>query len=957
MNPEIKELYKSFVSKTDKTSVLVDSLSLVAWSADAGCYKKIPRMIVKPRNEDDVRFILEELHERKIPLTFRAAGTSLSGQAITDSVLMQAAGDRWSRTEVLDQGKYVKTQPGITGLRLNQVLKPYGVKFGPDPASLNSAMVGGIIANNASGMSCGTHANSYSTIRSAKIIFNDGTLLDTSNEESRRQFPKKKPGIIAGIEELRDKIKADPELVSLIKEKYSIKNTTGYGMNSFVDFDDPFDIILHLMIGSEGTLGFVSEAVFETVPLKNFRASSLVYFQNPEAASKAVPLLKEAGVPAIELMDRKALASVEGQKGIPEYIREFHSDVTALLIDLEAGSENELDEMAARTEQILSNFKLERNFELTRDPKKILEVWKVRKGVFPSVGGMRKPGTIVIIEDVAVKTERLTEAAEDLRNLLDANGYEDAVIYGHALDGNLHFIFSQNFEDQAELKQYENLIKQVTELIVEKYNGSLKAEHGTGLNMAPFVNYEWGEKLYGYMKEVKKIFDPENILNPGVIINDDEKIHLKNFKQLPEVDESVDKCIECGFCEISCLSTGLTLSARQRIVVQRELKLLSENNGDTGKIKEINSAFKYMGDKTCAGDGLCSVTCPLDIDTGVLIKKLREKKNATGKFNQALARTIANNFKLTLGLMRNGLGMISFFHKTLGTKAFNYLAKGVGNISFKKIPQWNPSMPGPAVLNKKDIHILHGTSGKVVYFPSCINQAMGPSVNQKKMDSLGNTTVRVLNRAGYEVIFPSNMNNLCCGTPWESKGFLDIADLKSHELEEELMKVSNEGEYPVLCDTSPCIYRMKKKMNKALHLYEPVEFIHDFLLDNLDIKKAEGKLAFHITCSSVKMDLEDKFKIVAASCVEEPVFPEQVGCCGFAGDKGFSVPELNDWALRNLKEEVSECNSGISNSRTCEIGLSKSSGIDYKSVLYLIDECSKDNAGKSFSESLDKPHS
>lgn len=943
MNQEIRGLHKCLVDKTGKESVHVDSLSLIAWSADAGCYKKIPQMIVKPGNEDDVRFILGELYERKIPLTFRAAGTSLSGQAITDSVLMQAAGDRWSSTEVLDHGKYVKTQPGITGLRLNQVLKPYGVKFGPDPASVNSAMVGGIIANNASGMSCGTHANSYATLRSARIIFNDGTLLDTSDAESKKQFVRKKPDIISRIEELKKKIIADPELVDLIKEKYAIKNTTGYGMNSFVEFDDPFDIILHLMVGSEGTLGFVSEAVFETVPLKNFRASSLVYFRNPGEASQAVPLLKEAGVPAIELMDRKALASVEGQKGIPDYIKDFHADVTALLIDLEAVNVEELDDMAAKTEQILSNFKLERNFELTRDPKKILEVWKVRKGVFPSVGGMRKPGTVVIIEDVAVKTDRLTEAAEDLRKLLDSNGYEDAVIYGHALDGNLHFIFSQNFEDRDELKQYENLIKQVTELIVEKYNGSLKAEHGTGLNMAPFVKYEWGDKLYGYMKEVKEIFDPENILNPGVIINDDEKVHLKNFKQFPEVDESVDKCIECGFCEISCLSTGLTLSARQRIVVQRELKLLFGGNGDAGRRKEINRSFRYKGDQTCAGDGLCSITCPLDIDTGVMIKKLRDEKNKSRKLNQALAKSIGNNFNLTIGLMRKGLGMVGFIHKVLGTKVFYALTKGARYVSFKKLPQWNSNMPGPSVLNRKNLQKYKGDAGKVVYFPSCINQAMGPSACQKELDSLVNITVKVLNRAGYEIIFPENTDNLCCGTPWESKGFSDVADLKSNELEQELLKASNGGEYPVLCDTSPCIYRMKKKMNNKLDLYEPVEFIHDFLLNNLDIQRIEGKKAFHITCSSIKMDLEDKFKKVAAICVEEPVFPEQVGCCGFAGDKGFSVPELNDWALRNLKNEVKECKSGISNSRTCEIGLSESSGIDYSSVIYLIEECTKDS--------------
>ncbi len=939
MDPQIKDLYNLFKAELGANSAFKDALSLVAMAADAGCYKKTPVLIIRPGNENEMQFVLSKLHKKKLPLTFRAAGTSLSGQSISDSVLVHISGDQWRRVEISEDGKYVKTGPGITGGRLNQILKPRGVKFGPDPASVNSAMIGGIIANNASGMSCGIHANSYATIRSARIIFNDGTLLDTSDEDSRQNFVNKRPEILKLVEELKETIRSKPEVVEFIRMKYSIKNTTGYGMNSFIDFDDPFEIILHLMAGSEGTLGFLSEAVFETVPLKNYRASSLVYFINLRDACNAVPLLKEAGVPAIELMDRKALSSVENQKGIPPYIKTFGEKITALLIDLEAESPEELDSLFMKTEEVLSGFQLERDFELTKDPKKILEFWNVRKGVFPSVGGMRKPGTAVIIEDIAVKTERLTEAVLDIRALLDTNNYEDAVIYGHALDGNLHFIFSQDFEDPDELNRYKTLITLLTKLIVDKYQGSLKAEHGTGLNMAPFVKYEWGEEIYTYMHAIKNVFDPENILNPGVIINEDEEVHLKHFKNLPAVDDSVDKCIECGFCEISCLSTGFTLSARQRIVVQRELKLLTEKNTDKPRVREIVRDFEYQGDQTCAGDSLCSVTCPLDIDTGVMIKNMRNRRNETRKFTPSLAKSIATNFSTVHRVVKSGLATAGFFHKIAGTRLFLSVTKGMWYLSFKKIPRWNMYMPGPSGMKHAKRTSAKGRSGKVVYFPSCINQTMGPSLIDKKRENLVDVTVRVLEKAGYEVVFPENMKDLCCGTPWESKGFADVADMKTVELEKELMKASNGGEYPVLCDTSPCIYRMKKKMSEELQLFEPVEFIHDHLLEKLKFRKSDRKYAFHITCSSVKMDLEEKFHKVARSCVEDPVFPEQVGCCGFAGDKGFSVPELNEWALRKLKDEIGECETGVSNSRTCEIGLSKTAGFDYRSVMYLVDEC------------------
>ncbi|MEN8229277.1 MAG: FAD-binding and (Fe-S)-binding domain-containing protein [Bacteroidota bacterium] len=917
----MNNLHKDLTNVVGKEQVFTDDITLIATAADAGCYRKIPKIVLKPLEEKQVVDSLRILQETKTPVTFRAAGTSLSGQSISDSVLLQARGDQWNSYEILDDGKYIKTQPGITGTRLNQVLAPYGVKFGPDPASINSAMVGGIIVNNASGMSCGIHANSYATIQSARIIFSDGTLLDTGDPESRKAILKAKPELISTLNDLKERIRSNPKLVEKIRKKYSIKNTTGYGLNSFLDFDDPVDIILHLLVGSEGTLGFVSEATFETIPVKPFRASALLYFKDLESACNAVPHLRKTKIPAIEIMDREALRSVEGDAGVPEYIRDFDNNVTALLIDLEAETQEALHAMIGKSEKALSGFDLVREFEVTEDSKQIVAYWNVRKGIFPSVGGMREPGTSVIIEDVAVGADHLTEAVIDMRNMLDELGYKDAVIYGHVLDGNLHFIFAQDFHNPEELKKYDHMILQLTRLIVDKYDGSLKAEHGTGLNMAPFVAYEWGEELYGIMKEIKAAFDPEKILNPDVIISDDPQLHLKNFKPMPVIDESVDQCIECGFCEINCLTNGLTLSARQRIVVQREVKRLNSAKEEPERMKNLVKSFRYEGNDSCAGDGLCAITCPLSIDTGVMIKKIRARENERKRPGNPIATWVANHFRTVHRFVKFGLGMMTIIGKIL---------------PFKKIFIWDRHMPRPVRRQQLSTSANPDAARKVVYFPSCINQSMGTSVKDPEKRPLVQVTVEVLENAGYTVIYPEGMNSLCCGTPWESKGFNDLADLKSDELETALLKASDGGNIPVLCDTSPCTHRMKRVMTDNLDLYEPVEFIHDHLLDKLELSRTDEKLAFHVTCTSTKMGLEEKFMKVAEACTENPLFPEEVGCCGFAGDKGFSHPSINTWALRNLKLQVDDLKAGYSNSRTCEIGLSRNSGIDYKSVMFLV---------------------
>jgi D-lactate dehydrogenase len=236
----------------------------------------------------------------------------------------------------------------------------------------------------------------------------------------------------------------------------------------------------------------------------------------------------------------------------------------------------------------------------------------------------------------------------------------------------------------------------------------------------------------------------------------------------------------------------------------------------------------------------------------------------------------------------------------------------------------------------------HQQSSKVVYFPSCINQAMGLDKASPEKQPLMNEMIALLHKAGYEVIFPKNMDHLCCGTIWERKGMPEIADQKSAELEAALYEASEQGKYPVLCDQSPCLSRMRHTI-QTMKLYEPVEFITTFLLDRLEFVPTDRPVAVHITCSTQKMGLEKQMIALAKRCSSNVLVPKEIGCCGFAGDKGFTYPEINAYALRKLCVQVEKSGvmRGYSNSRTCEIGLTTHSGIPYQSVVYLVNQCTR----------------
>ncbi len=939
MTHQMVSLKQDFLRFLPKNRIFTDPLYTLAKGTDAGFYRLIPQMVVRVENEEEMVKVIQACSTHNIPLTFKAGGTSLSGQTITGSVLVEV-GDGYSNYKISPDGRSATFQCGLAGGLANRRLAPYGRKLGPSPASLNSARIGGIVANNASGSSYGIKYNSYNTIRGLRLVMADGTLLDTRQNESREAFAKTHEELLGHLSALGNRVKQDDQLRQKIEHKYELKNTCGYGVNSLIDFSDPIDILEHLMVGSEGTLGFISEVTFETVPEYALKATSLLFFPDIRLACEAITPLRNCSVSAAELMDRNALRSVQDKPGMPPVLKQLPEEAVALLIDTSAGDEQTLHNQIKEIESAMGAFATLYSMVFTTDTLEYNRLWKVRKGLFTSAAASRAPGTACIIEDLAFRAEVLAEALVALKELIEKFEYEGYVIWGHLLDGNIHFVMMPDFNHPSGLDKYRRFMEALVQLVVHRFDGSLKAEHGTGRNMAPFVREEWGEGLYEVMREIKTILDPRGLLNPGVIINEDSEIHLKNLKPLPVAHQMIDTCIECGFCEINCPSKNVTLTPRQRIVIFREMEQLSRLKNPGERLTQLKKAFNYHGEATCATDGLCELACPVEINTGKLVKELRFKDHS--RFSNRVAWLMANNMGTVSSVLRHLLIGVRGLQKVLGNGFMGAASRLLYKVSFGTIPLWNPNMPSGTPALRKLVNDTDNSlkgNGSVVYFPTCINRTMGASADYDKEMVVVEKTIALLRKAGFNVVFPSNLKNLCCGMAFDSKGFKAQGAEKARQLDKALLEASQNGKLPVYCDMSPCLLRMKETLSPQLNLYEPVGFMLKYFPGRLEFKPIDKTVALHSTCSNTKMELDNSLVELARMCVTHVVTPDETGCCGWAGDRGFTHPQLNASALKYLKKQLpANTTEGYSTSRTCEIGLTWHGGISYKSIVYLVDE-------------------
>jgi D-lactate dehydrogenase len=940
------ELRNALVRIAKQERVLTRPIELIAFAADASFYRLVPKAVVLTNGAEEIKALFRFSYESHTPLTFRAAGTSLCGQAITDGILVEVA-RHWRTVKVEDGGKKIRVQPGVIGGHVNQLLRSYGVKLGPDPASINACMMGGILANNSSGMCCGVAQNAYHTLDSLKFVLPSGTTIDTADPNADEMFRAREPQLAQGILELKAEIDANGILRDRIRAKYRMKNTTGYSLNAFVDFERPIDIFQHVLIGSEGTLAFLAEAVLNTVPDLPVKYTGLLLFPDLYAACAAIVPLRDAGANALELMDRASLRSVEDQPGIPPSIKKLPAPAAGLLAEFQGADVFERAQLEKQAREAVQGLQLLEPAVFTHDPGDQALLWRIRQGTFPSVGAARKSGTTVIIEDVAFPVERLADAAIDLTKLFAKHGYDNGIIFGHAKDGNLHFVITQSFNDQAAIDQYGRFMDDVVRLVVERYDGALKGEHGTGRNMAPFVEKEWGAEAYRIMKRLKELADPENLLNPGVIINPDPEAHLKELKPMPSVEQEVDKCIECGYCEVKCPSRDLTTTPRQRIVLRREMARLQSESGNAELLAALESDYPYSAMDTCAVDGLCATACPVGIDTGQLTKRLRQLRHSA--VAQNMARRVAENFGMTEHAARFGLRLGHAVQSVLGAGAMAGITHAIGTFTGKAIPQWTADVPRPV----RRRPATQRAGAQAVYFPSCISRVMGTLPDEPADMSAMEAFVTVAGRAGVPVFIPEDVEGTCCGVPFSSKGYDQGHSVAVNRTIERFWEWSDQGRLPVLVDTSPCTYGLvncraslkpeNQKKFDGLRIVDGVAFVHDELLPKLTIRRKAESVALHPVCSVVKMNLAPKLEGIARACSNTVVVPMNAGCCGFAGDRGFLFPELTESATRREAAELqtAEHDGYFSSSRTCEIGMTRATGHLYRSFIYLLEKATR----------------
>jgi D-lactate dehydrogenase len=921
--------------------LMTDPVMTYGYSGDASSYRLVPAIVVIVNTEDEVRAVIAAARAEGLPLTFRAAGTSLSGQAITDGVLA-VLGDGWRKVQIEDNGDRVTLGPAMIVANVNKALKPFNRKLGPDPASQATCKIGGVVNNNSSGMCCGVAYNTYHTMQRLRVMLVDGTVLDSGDAASVAAFRGSHAELLAALRDLHHEVTADPELVALIRRKYAIKNTVGYSINALVDFHDPIDILIHLIVGSEGTLGFVSEVTYRTIPEHPFKMTGLIPFPDPHSCARAISRLANGGVQtttgvtAAEYIERRALRTVEHLPAIAPYVRFLGDNSPAVLIDVSAPSPEELATETAKAVAILAE-EGATDIDFSPDEHKSHALWDVRKGFFASGGAARPKGTSMLTEDVAAPIDRLAEFVIDMRSLLDELGYEDAIIFGHALAGNLHFQMSDDFSRPGAAEKFDVFSRALSDLVSVRYGGSLKAEHGTGRAIAPFVEAEWGAKAYAIMQRIKPLFDPEGLLNPGVLITPNPRTHIENLKLMPLSDDIVDLCIECGFCEPACPSHHMTLSPRQRIAVTRERARLRASGEEPERLAALDEGFEYAGLATCAAGNVCALRCPVGIETGTMVLGERARRRTDAD------RRTAHWLTGQTGAMETGMklavGAQALSRTIIGNGATDAMAGLMRKVSGERIPRVSPALrPGPGT--PKHRAVAPAPRGRVVYFPACATRMFGAPTAAEGMLPTTDAMLALLVRAGYEPVLPDKLDGTCCGQPFLSKGFPEEAEEVGAPLRHTLTALSN-GTAPIVTDASTCTKHMRNQGGLAVE--DSAEFLLAKVLPHLTLSGKVPAVAVHHNCSAQRLGEQAAINGLAEALADRVVVLDAISCCGYAGDKGLFVPELNAHATRFGKAQIPPgCKLGVSTVSTCATGLSERMGIPFVSLASLMEKLSRD---------------
>ena len=940
------DLKTDLIALLGKQNVLHRAIDLVRFASDASPYRLIPQVVVQPRTTDDIVKLFRYCRENGRHATLRAAGTSLNGQSLSDDLLIDVR-RHWYGAKVENDGLRVRARPGMILGHINAMLARYGRRLGPDPASLNACTVGGVIANNSGGMRCTVKNDAYQTVSAMTFVTASGAIIDTSAPGAEAAFERAEPDLARGLLALRNELLADQALTDRVRRKYSIRNTHGYRLCALLDGETPLEIFRRLLVGSEGTLAFVAEAVIGTVPAPNVTSVAWIPVPTIDQAVGLVPSLVGLGATAVELMIAPALtAAGNAFANTPCYWKTLDPSAAALLVEFGAEDTQALELLQNKVIELTANTPLLHPVEFTSVEEAVELAWHVREGLLGLVGKLRPKGSTLITEDVCFPPERLAQGARDVQELLSKHGFIPGVA-GHAAHGNLHFTLVADFGNPEDHERYAVFMQELVELVVRKHDGSLKAEHGTGLNMAPFVESEWGDKATAMMWRIKELADPRGILGPNVILTRNAKLHLENLKSVPLIENVTDsvQCIECGFCEPVCPSRNVTMTPRQRIVTRREM---ARQSPESPMLTQLQEEYQYDGIETCAGDGTCAIPCPIGINTGALIREFRALETTSTADNIALR--LAKNWSTVETLARGSLSATHAFYTLFGYKPLKALTDATRAVVS---PDLIPSVPGPMPRAARAPSATPKGGAAAVYFPACINRMFGRDPDGPASPSLPEALATLSERAGKPLWIPPDVFGLCCSTPWKSKGYPKGHAFMAKSIADAMLRWSDGGRLPIVVDAASCTLALSQDIASILDAetkakYESLTIIDSIawcrdLLPKLKIQRRLGRVAVHPTCSITHLGLAKTLKQIATHLADDVEVPIGTTCCGTAGDRGLLHPELVVSSTREVKAvlDAHPAEAYISANRTCEMGLRHATGRPYESFVFLLEELSR----------------
>ncbi|MGV9346168.1 FAD-binding and (Fe-S)-binding domain-containing protein [Streptomyces spiralis] len=940
-----KALREDLVRLLGPHKVLHTVSDLVKYASDASPYRFVPQVVVIAESVEDVAAVLRYAHEHRREIVFRAAGTSLNGQAQGKDILVDVR-RHWTGVEVLGDGTHARIRPGTTVGRANIVLSRHGRLMGPDPASSSACTVGGVVANNASGMTAGVTRNSYRLLSSLTLVLPSGTVVDTAAPGADEALHRAEPEVCRRLLALKAEIEADSALVARIRAKYELKNTSGYRLDAFLDGSTAVEILRGLMVASQGTLGFVAETVFRTVSLDRMTHTALLFFPDLPAAAAAVPLFNAAGARAVELMDGNTLRACASVDGVPADWADLPRETAALLVEFRAPDERAREAHRQAAADVLAKLTLvvpvaSVTNHFVEDPATIRTYWHAREAFMTAVGKARPAGSTLITEDFAVPPSRLAEACEALADLQERHGF-DAAVAGHAAHGNLHFLLAFDAARPDEVRRYAAFMDEFCAMVVHRFDGSLKAEHATGRNMTPFLELEWGPRATELMWRVKQTLDPAGVLAPGVVLNRDPAAHLLGLKSIPTIEAVADPCIECGFCEPVCPSRDLTTTPRQRIVLRREM--MRQPSGSP-VMDSLLGSYSYDAVDTCAGDSSCRTACPVGIDTGAMMKRFRHQRHSVRE--ERYAARVAERFSLAESSLRTALGVADHLNDRFLGGFTSAVRKAV---SPDLVPEWLPSVPSPA---SPRLPPTDRTTAVAVYYVACVNRIFaGP--DGVEGPSLPEAIVEVSRRAGRPVWIPPDMSGSCCATIWHSKGYDAGNEIMANRIVERAWEWTDGGRLPLVVDASSCTLGIGREVkpyltpetlhkHQALTVVDSIVWAAEELLPGLEVTERLESAVIHPTCSMRHLGDVEQLRAVAefvARDVSEPVYAE---CCGFAGDRGLLHKELTEAATAHEAAEVTAgtFDAHLSANRTCEIGMEHVTGRPYHSALLALERATR----------------